>query len=238
MQAAGDQHSGKEEDPSRFKERDSVADVLTHSPYIGQYPPALHPIRRPGHDRRELTHTRTVYLEGTSRRAWDPDAGGVTDLNCEDFEARVSAYLDGELTSHESGSFLQHTMVCPSCGELVDGVRAVRAALHGLGAAAAPAHYQLRLAACVQERLERASLWLRSLALWLALTAAAAILLWPEVDAGGPPQALPSGTLWANQATAWSLPRAGDANSEWPQTESGHARIGRYSHAAMRLASF
>jgi len=104
-------------------------------------------------------------------------------LRCEDFEKSISAYLDGELASEETRRLEQHMSICSVCSATVRGVHQVRLALSGLGSSGAPASFRLGLPGRLQEELVRQQqLWIRPLAMGLALVAALVILLWPEPD--------------------------------------------------------
>jgi len=98
-------------------------------------------------------------------------------VTCREFEEKVSAYLEHELTDSQVRRFERHGMVCAACAETLEGVRAVRAALHRLGSAGAPAEYQLRIAGAVEHRRQRMSLWRWSLGASVTLAVTAAIFL-------------------------------------------------------------
>jgi len=51
---------------------------------------------------------------------------------CETIKERLSAYLDGELTQQESQRIGVHIADCPTCGELLDDFRRMRADLKQL----------------------------------------------------------------------------------------------------------
>jgi anti-sigma factor RsiW len=157
-------------------------------------------------------------------------------LRCKDFEERISAFLDHELSKEETALVQRHMMRCDDCRGAIDGVRQIRATLQGLGALAAPAPFQLRIAECLQEGMDRSSLWARSLVMGLALMAAVAIVLWPEGGPTQPAQSASPPTRWAEQARIWALPAAGSDVSM--RFRAAPANGARYSHARMRLASF
>lgn len=157
-------------------------------------------------------------------------------LKCEEFEERVSAYLDGELSPAEAWFLEQHMATCPSCRRMLEGVLDVRSAMQDLGASGAPAQFQLQLVGHLQEGLQRTSVWTRSLVLGLTVVTVLAILLWPQADIDEQMTAAPqSGTAWSHQAAFWSaLPPGGES---YPNVRIRQARGSHYSYAPVRLAS-
>jgi hypothetical protein len=157
-----------------------------------------------------------------------------------DFEERLSAFLEDELTPVDTRLFLQHASTCQACLQVLEGVQRVRAELRNLGAARAPAHYQLWLAGSLHDGLARTSPWLRSVALGVTIAAAMAILLWPQLDLArpGPVAAAQPTSIWAQHAGAW----AGDpAARQHVEPGSGlytpHPARAHYSYAQVRQAS-
>ncbi len=125
-------------------------------------------------------------------------------MDCGQFEDRVSAFLEGELTEEETRDFLQHALRCVPCARVLEGVRRVRAALQQLAAHGPPAGYQLRVAAAVQQPADMVSPWLRPLAIAATAVLAAAILLFPQVGRLSTySTATHSSSIWARQAQAW-----------------------------------
>lgn len=160
-------------------------------------------------------------------------------MRCEDFEESVSAYLDGELDIEETRRLEQHMSICSVCSATVRGVHQVRLTLSGLGDTGAPASFRLGLAGRLQEELVRQQqLWIRPLALSLALVAALAILLWPEPDREDE-----LASYWQHGRQAAQL-RDGLAAAPRRSTEAWAGRFvklappGPYSHARIRTVSY
>lgn len=82
--------------------------------------------------------------------AHDPECAGIF--------ARLSEYLDGELTPEESARFEEHIAACAHCVEFVGSLKKSIEAAHGFHSPAAPEH----VPAEVEERLKRA--WAAALA--------------------------------------------------------------------------
>lgn len=160
-------------------------------------------------------------------------------MRCEDFEESISAYLDGELGTEETRHLEQHMSLCSVCSATVRGVHQVRLALSGLGSSGAPAGFRLGLAGRLQEELVRQQqLWIRPLALGLALVAALAILLWPEPD-----QEEELASYWKRRTGMVELREGVEAAS--PRSTEGwagrfvkRAPPGPYSHARMRTVAY
>ena len=103
------------------------------------------------------------------------------ELNCENFEAVLSEYIDGEMNEHEVRRMEGHALLCADCNGTLTGVLQVRTALSGLGEMHPPARFRLGLFGFLHENFShRRGLWARPMALSLALVAALTILLWPE----------------------------------------------------------
>jgi len=58
--------------------------------------------------------------------------------NCEQIEARLSDFLEGELTPEEAAQFVAHSSTCAQCKELVASVRGLIGAMHALEPVASP----------------------------------------------------------------------------------------------------
>ena len=102
-------------------------------------------------------------------------------MNCDDFEAVLSDYIDGEMGEQGVRDIEGHALLCPACNRTLTGVLQVRTALSGLGEMHAPARFRLGLFGFLHENFSRRrGPWARPMALSLALFAALAILLWPE----------------------------------------------------------
>lgn len=82
--------------------------------------------------------------------AHDPECAGIF--------ARLSAYLDGELTPEECAHFERHIAACAPCVGFVESLRKSIEAAHGFHSPAAPEH----VPAEVEERLRKA--WAAALA--------------------------------------------------------------------------
>ena len=151
----------------------------------------------------------------------------------------MSAYLDEELRPEEARRFERHMMTCAACAETLRGVHHVRLALCGLGASGSPASFKFRLSTCLHEDgISQQPVWIRSLALSLALVVALAILLWPESDqvdeltAQWQAGARQTQVLdWAPHGSRWSA-------SVWTERFVESAPPGPYSHAQTRSVSY
>ncbi len=89
----------------------------------------------------------------------------------------------------------KHAWICSACNETLNGVLQIRKTLSGLGRMSPPARFKLGLFGYLQEGISARSVWVRPLALSLAVVAALTILLWPqEQEEAEPPIA------WASRA--------------------------------------
>lgn len=77
---------------------------------------------------------------------------------CSSVFARLSEYLDGELSPEECARFEQHIAACAPCVEFVESLRKSIEAAHRFHSPAAPEH----VPAEVEERLRKA--WAAALA--------------------------------------------------------------------------
>jgi RNA polymerase sigma-70 factor, ECF subfamily len=82
----------------------------------------------------------------------------VPDPECQDIFARLSEYLDGELSPEEAAHFEAHIAACPPCVEFVESLKKSIDAAHHFHSPCAPEHVPAEVA----ERLKKA--WAASLA--------------------------------------------------------------------------
>jgi anti-sigma factor (TIGR02949 family) len=80
------------------------------------------------------------------------------DPECTNIFARLSEYLDGELSPDECAHFEQHIAGCPPCVDFVQSLKKSINAAHGYHTPEAPAH----VAPDVEEKLREA--WAAALA--------------------------------------------------------------------------
>lgn len=78
--------------------------------------------------------------------------GEGKDPECMDIFARLSEYLDGELSPEECAHFESHIAGCAPCVEFVESLKRSIVTAHGFHSPAAPAH----VPAGVEERLREA----------------------------------------------------------------------------------
>jgi len=94
-------------------------------------------------------------------------------VNCQDVEARLGAYLDDELDAAEAAAVAAHLKGCPRCGEHLDRLRAVRAALRAeLPAYRAPDTLRMRVRDAVRESAPEVAPPRTPVWSWLAVAAA------------------------------------------------------------------
>lgn len=160
-------------------------------------------------------------------------------MRCEEFEERISAYLEGELDESSLGSFEEHLPHCQTCNDLVGGVQELRGGLRGLGASAPPPDFDLRLPSTLRHEMwQQRHAWAQPLTLGLAVAAALAILLWPvpqedeEVAAHGQMRSLQS------LARAWAPMPEPRVTQLWSATSGGRQTAPPYSHAQARTVSY
>ncbi len=79
-------------------------------------------------------------------------------MNCSDFEARLSDYVDGEISPHLRKRFLQHKEQCPDCGELLDDFKSALVAIHSLPRKKTSPDFNRRLFKRINQ-LEEKSVW-------------------------------------------------------------------------------
>ena len=104
-------------------------------------------------------------------------------LDCENFEAKLSQYLEEELNPWETRAVTNHLVRCVACSQALEGVLQVRMMLGNLASLNPPPKFELGLAGYLGQRLEyKQRAWRRALSLGLAFVAALAILLWPESE--------------------------------------------------------
>ena len=159
-------------------------------------------------------------------------------MRCDDFEALVSDYLDGDLDPLTRQRAQAHAAICPNCAEVLDGVMRVRGALRCLVDLPEGAAFRLRLSSCLSQELDR-SLEPRvgSLAVALAVAAALATVLWPTRPAEPP-------TSWALRAPAVvvfsgpALPRQPVPLSLWMGAPHGPARSSGRTEPMARPVSY
>ena len=153
-------------------------------------------------------------------------------MNCEEFEAVLSDYIDGEMSDQEASTMEKHAWICSACSETLNGVLQVRKTLSGLGAMSPPARFKLGLFGSLHEGIGRRCLWGRPLALSLAVVAALTVLLWPqEQEEAEPPIA------WVTRAGIDGRLNLGNrdaAGTEAPVTR----RPARFSQVEAQAVSF
>ncbi|MEW6750917.1 MAG: zf-HC2 domain-containing protein [Candidatus Latescibacterota bacterium] len=160
-------------------------------------------------------------------------------MRCEDFEERISAYLDGELDDDGTRIFEQHLLLCPDCRDLLRGIGEVRGALRGLGAAVPPPEFDLRLPTSLRHEIwQQRCAWAQPLTMGLAVVAALAILLWPLADPEDETGIFPQERDLQSMARAWvpvPEPRLFDL---WERHGRARQTSTPYSHAPARTISF
>ena len=151
-------------------------------------------------------------------------------MRCEEFEAELSEYIEGELSPEKTTRVEKHVLHCPACSDTLRGVYQVRLALHGLGEINPSALFKLRLSSRLQEKVVRKQQFRsRSLAWGLAFAAALAILLWPDQD-----EEVAEHLSWEKQELLISRPRG----RVWIESLPKLSYPGPYSHAHVRTVSF
>ncbi len=104
-------------------------------------------------------------------------------LDCENFEAKLSQYLEDELNPWEVRIATNHLINCVECTQTLEGVCQVRTLLGNLSSLNPPSKFDLGLACYLEQQLEsRRATWHRIVGLGLALTAALAIVFCPDPE--------------------------------------------------------
>ena len=70
---------------------------------------------------------------------------------CEEYEALISAFIDGELAEEERGALMEHMASCPACQQYFDDQIAIHDALESLEAPPAPAGFAERVMSRVRD---------------------------------------------------------------------------------------
>ena len=97
-------------------------------------------------------------------------------MTCRDVEARLGAYLDGELDAAESAAVAAHLKACPACSRSFERQRALRAALRAeVPALGAPDTLRIRVRDAVRRAAPAVSR--RRLPAWSWLAVAAVLVL-------------------------------------------------------------
>ena len=156
-------------------------------------------------------------------------------MRCDDFERKLSDYIEGDLNEQRNNEMEHHILWCSACQETLSGVLQVRQALSGLSDVSPPARFKLALFGFLHENLATGRrFWSSPVTLGLAAAAALAILLWPEqpVETGGAAAWGPSQQVQAPLKRVWG--------ERFPEIQRIRPtrRVGSYSHAQVRAVSF
>ncbi|HYA98192.1 MAG TPA: zf-HC2 domain-containing protein [Methylomirabilota bacterium] len=122
---------------------------------------------------------------------------------CDQFESRLSDYLDGALGPAEGEAFLAHSRSCERCAPLLAGVSGLVRGLHSLEPAEEPAHLVYKILDQTLGPREAASRWRLSLD-WLRA------LVSPKVAYGLVAVAATLGVLLTASGFSWRQPRFAD----------------------------
>ena len=158
-------------------------------------------------------------------------------MRCDDFEEKMSEYIDGGLGEEEAQRIENHALFCTTCSDFLSGILQARLVLQDLGEKNPPASFELRLSNCLQEEfLAKERSWVRPLALGLALAVALAILLWPNQ----PEDVAERLPLEAQENLAWEWERVENFQSGgiWIESFPGLSGANRHSHVQARPAAF
>lgn len=159
-------------------------------------------------------------------------------MRCDDFEALVSDYLDGDLDPLTRQRAHAHAAHCPDCAEVLDGVMRVRGALRGLADRPEGAAFRLRLSSCLSQELDRPlAPRAGSLAVALAVAAALATVLWPTRPAE-PPMSWVSRAPAAAVFSGPALPRQPVPQSPWIGAPQWPTRNGGRAEPMARPVSY
>ena len=158
-------------------------------------------------------------------------------MKCEEFETRISAYVEEELAPLQARAMERHALLCRGCNATLEGILQVRRMVAGLGQATPSAHFKLQLSSILQEELMQRpySGWHRYLALGFAVAAALAILLWPEQY---DQMALNPSPERREEAVALQVQGERRLGRVWADDFPGLSRPGPQSHALVRTVSF
>ena len=97
-------------------------------------------------------------------------------MNCREVEARLGAYLDGELDASERAAVGAHLKTCAGCTAVLDRLRGVRTAVKNeLAAYRAPDTLRMRVRDAVREAAPTVSTPRTPLWTWLAVAAAVVV---------------------------------------------------------------
>lgn len=93
-------------------------------------------------------------------------------MNCREFDARLSAFVDGELDAGPMADAEAHVSTCPDCHGRADGERRFRQLLRRQPKEAAPVEFRARMLALARRQRTRKKVWV-----WLGTPALAAAVL-------------------------------------------------------------
>jgi len=107
-------------------------------------------------------------------------------MNCYDFEAKISAYIDGELKQSEWKSFSEHKKVCEDCNNKLEDIKGLISSMSNAPRVRTSADFMTNLQNKIEDHQSRKSLsgWLKNFTLFgmeplpaVGFSAAIAVLL-------------------------------------------------------------
>jgi anti-sigma factor RsiW len=108
-------------------------------------------------------------------------------MNCREFDARLHAFVDGELDAGPMADAEAHVSTCPDCHGRTDGQRRFRQLLRQQPKEAAPAEFRARMLALARRECTRKKVrvWLGTPALAAAVLLLAFVLMARSLSTGG-----------------------------------------------------
>lgn len=108
-------------------------------------------------------------------------------MNCREFDARLHAFVDGELDAGPMADAEAHVSTCPDCHGRADGERRLRQLLRRQPRETAPPEFRARMAALARRERTRkkVQVWLGTPALAAAVLLLAFVLMARSLQTGG-----------------------------------------------------
>lgn len=137
-------------------------------------------------------------------------------MNCREFDARLHAFVDGELDAGPAADAEVHVATCPDCHGRADGERRFRQLLRRQPKEAAPAAVRTRMLTLARRERTRSRIraWLGTPALAAAVLLLALVLIARSVPTGGRESDLVAGLVDKHLAYAQL-----EGPAEFPSTE-------------------
>jgi anti-sigma factor (TIGR02949 family) len=146
-------------------------------------------------------------------------------MNCREFDARLHAFVDGELDAGPMADAEAHVSTCPDCHGRADGERRFRQLLRRQPKEAAPPEFRARMLALARRERTRtqARIWLGTPALAAAVLLLAFVLIARSLLTGGREPELVASLVDKHLAYAQLEGPAEFSSTERPAVAAGSA---------------